>query len=52
MLMVEPENRREFLSNILVVGGNTLFENFTSRLQTELCGKDFWGLQNKIKVKQ
>ena len=31
MLIIEPENRREYLSNIFVVGGNTLFSNFIER---------------------
>lgn len=36
MLIIEPENRREYLSNIYVVGGNSLFANFIERLQSDL----------------
>eukprot|EP01016_Furgasonia_blochmanni_P020758 TRINITY_DN2318_c0_g1_i5.p1 TRINITY_DN2318_c0_g1~~TRINITY_DN2318_c0_g1_i5.p1 ORF type:complete len:268 (+),score=48.88 TRINITY_DN2318_c0_g1_i5:527-1330(+) len=47
---VEYEARRELLSNIYVVGGNSLLVNYIERLQKEMYEKELWGFSNKAKV--
>lgn len=49
--MTDSEARRELLSNIFVVGGNTCMLNFPERLQNEVIQCETqWGLANKVRV--
>lgn len=47
---VEIEARRELLSTIVTVGGNSLIPRFIERLQKELFELDLYGLSTRSKV--